>query len=101
MSSYSNENFKILESHIVYFQGLLYTRVCNISDPQVMAMGNEIQDEFNSGGRKNTKYGDMTSSPFLTLIVSAGILRDLAEGIIAYGLKPVLSLNERILNARK
>ena len=62
-------------------------------------MRNKIQEEADNSGKNDGKDGDFTPLPFLTTMVRAGILRDLAEGIIAYGLKPKLTNNENVLNA--
>ena len=48
---------------------------------------------------KDSQVNDNTPLPFLSLMVRAGILRDLGESVIAYGLKPVLSRDNKVLNA--
>ena len=47
----------------------------------------------------NSQVSDNTPLPFLSLMVRAGILRYLAESIIACGLKQVLSRDDKVLNA--
>ena len=62
-------------------------------------MRNKIQEEADNSGKNDGKDGDCTPLPFLTTMVRAGILQDLAEGIIAYGLKPKLTNNTNVLKA--
>ena len=47
----------------------------------------------------DSQVSDNTPLPFLSLMVRAGILRDLAESVIAYGLKPMLSRDNKVLDA--
>ena len=62
-------------------------------------MRNKIQQIDNDNGNDDGTGGDFTPLPFLTMMVRAGILRDLAEGIIAYGLKPKLTKEINVVKA--
>ena len=64
-------------------------------------MRNKIQEEADNSGKNDGKDGDFTPLPFLTTMVRAGILRDLAEAIIAYGLKPKLTKQANVVEATK
>ena len=56
-------------------------------------MRNKIHEKY------DYQVSDNTPLPFLSLMVRAGILRDLAESVIAYGLKPMLSRDNKVLDA--
>ena len=62
-------------------------------------MRNKIQQIDSDNGNDDGTGGDFTPLPFLTMMVRAGILRDLAEGIIAYGLKPKFPKKKNLLDA--